>query len=239
MKIITLNTWGGRISQIDNFIKSYAPTTDIFCFQEVHAKKTKEADISQGERPEFFEELEILLPNFVGIFAQQISQTGLAIFIRDNFKIENTNSYILLSADEIPPPQSYPRIVQTVTLENPHITIFNFHGIPGKEKKDTPQREKQMDRLHKILSAYGTEKILLGDFNLCPETKAIHGIEQIMRNLVAENRIKTTRTKLYKKKEIMPFADYIFITPGITVNEFKVLQEEVSDHLPLLLDFNI
>ena len=237
MKIITLNTWGGRVSQIDAFILSHASDVDIFCFQEVHAKKTKEADISQKERPEFFEELQKLLPDFLGIFTEQVPHTGLAIFVRNNLEIEQMDSYVLLSADELLPPQNYPRIVQAITLKDPHITILNFHGTPGGEKKDSPQREKQMDRLHKVLNRYTTEKILLGDFNLRPDTKAISGIENIMRNLVIEHGIKTTRTKLYKKKDEMPFADYIFVTSKINVNEFKVLEDEVSDHMPLYLDF--
>ena len=33
------------------------------------------------------------------------------------------------------------------------------------------------------------------------------------------------------------FADYTFVIPEIKVNEFKMLPDEVSDHLAMYLDF--
>jgi endonuclease/exonuclease/phosphatase family metal-dependent hydrolase len=36
-----------------------------------------------------------------------------------------------------------------------------------------------------------------------------------------------------------PFADYIFITPDIKVKNFEVPDLEISDHLPMILDFDI
>ena len=50
---------------------------------------------------------------------------------------------------------------------------------------------------------------------------------------------KTTRSRHYDKLIDFPFADYIFTSPEIIVSEFKVLSDEVSDHLPLLLDFEM
>lgn len=243
MKLISLNTWGGRVAQIDDFVRHHATDVDIFCFQEVHAHNSQEADSTVGERAEFFEELQKLLPNFVGIFAEQVSNTGLAVFVRDTLEMKSTDSHSILSADELSHLQMpngdhyYPRIVQTVTFEHPQITILNFHGIPGKEKKDSSEREIQMNRLHEILGRNNGNKILVGDFNLRPDTEAIHGLERTMNNLVIDNGFKTTRTKLYSKKEVMPFADYTFVTPGINVKKFEVLPDEVSDHSPMFLDF--
>ncbi len=244
MKIISLNTWGGRIPQIDDFIRRHAADVDIFCFQEIHTNKTSEADSSVGERSEFFEELQKLLPDFKAIFAEQMSGTGLATFVRKPLEIIDSDSYLILSADELSHLKMgngmrryYPRIVQAVSLKNPQITIFNFHGVPGNEKKDSPERDLQMNRLYKILGTVNGEKVLVGDFNLRPDTNAIHGLEKIMRNLVIECGFKTTRTKLYDKKESMPFADYTFATPGINVKKFEVLTDEVSDHSPMLLQF--
>lgn len=243
MKIISLNTWGGRILQINDFILRHAADTDVFCLQEVHTKKTKEADTTAGERPEFFEELQELLPDFVGIFAEQVSDTGLALFIRNTLQIESTDSHFVLSADDLSHlkmtnrARYYPRIVQTVSLKNPQVTIFNFHGVPGNEKKDSMEREKQMNRLHEILMRHDGEKVLVGDFNLRPDTNAIRGLEEKMNNLVIEYGFKTTRTQLYDKRDTMPFADYMFVTSGIKVKKFEILSDEVSDHSPMYLDF--
>jgi endonuclease/exonuclease/phosphatase family metal-dependent hydrolase len=242
MKIISLNTWGGRVPQINDFILRHSADTDIFCFQEVHANKSKEADSDAGERPEFFEEVQELLPDFTGIFAEQVIGTGSAMFVRNNLQIENTDSNIILSAEDLSHLGTtgfvyYPRIVQSVILKDPKVTIFNFHGVPGNEKKDSPEREKQMSRLHEILDSHDGEKILVGDFNLRPDTNAIRGLEKKMKNLVIEQGLQTTRTSLYEQKASMPFADYTFVTPGIIIKKFEILTDKVSDHSPMYLDF--
>jgi len=33
------------------------------------------------------------------------------------------------------------------------------------------------------------------------------------------------------------FADYVFVSPEVTVKDFMVLQDQVSDHLPLWVEF--
>jgi endonuclease/exonuclease/phosphatase family metal-dependent hydrolase len=61
-----------------------------------------------------------------------------------------------------------------------------------------------------------------------------------IRNLVKEYGVESTRTKLYRRYETgSKFADYIFVSPEVKVNDFKVLPDEVSDHSPLMLDFDL
>lgn len=58
-----------------------------------------------------------------------------------------------------------------------------------------------------------------------------------LRNLIKEHGITSTRTSLYTKEE--KFADYVLIGPGIQVTNFEVLPDEVSDHAPLRIEFEI
>jgi endonuclease/exonuclease/phosphatase family metal-dependent hydrolase len=77
---------------------------------------------------------------------------------------------------------------------------------------------------------------LCGDFNLPPNTKSLAMFEEFgLRNLISEYKINSTRTSFYTKEE--KFADYIFVSNGIKVNDFSVLPDEVSDHAPLFIDF--
>jgi endonuclease/exonuclease/phosphatase family metal-dependent hydrolase len=80
-----------------------------------------------------------------------------------------------------------------------------------------------------------TSKMLCGDFNLRPDTQSLELLEHDMLNLIKSHKVTSTRTSLYPKDE--KFADYIFVSKDITVNQFNVLQHEVSDHAPLLLEF--
>lgn len=56
-----------------------------------------------------------------------------------------------------------------------------------------------------------------------------------MKNLIKDFGITSTRSSYYKKP--VRFADYTFVSEGIKINDFKVLPDEVSDHLAMYLDF--
>jgi hypothetical protein len=69
-----------------------------------------------------------------------------------------------------------------------------------------------------------------------PDTESLKKLENIgMRNLIKEFNITGTRSSHYAKPE--RFADYTLVSDGIKVNDFKVLPDEVSDHLAMYLDF--
>ena len=82
--------------------------------------------------------------------------------------------------------------------------------------------------------------IIVGDFNLFPETKSIGILNKEFKNLIDEYKIKSTRPTFDdgtdKGNNVV---DYIFVNDKIKVNEFGVINTNISDHLPLILDFDI
>jgi endonuclease/exonuclease/phosphatase family metal-dependent hydrolase len=54
------------------------------------------------------------------------------------------------------------------------------------------------------------------------------------RDLIKEYGITSTRTSLYPKPN--KFADYVFVSKGIEIVDFKILSDEISDHTPLELE---
>ncbi|HOU75525.1 MAG TPA: hypothetical protein PK957_00160 [Candidatus Dojkabacteria bacterium] len=82
--------------------------------------------------------------------------------------------------------------------------------------------------------------IITGDFNLSPETESIQIINEHFFNLIDKYKIKTTRPvfkdNIEKRNNVV---DYIFVNSGIKVNDFGAIQTNISDHLPLFLDFEI
>ena len=68
------------------------------------------------------------------------------------------------------------------------------------------------------------------------DTESMKVLEKGMRNLVKDYGVTSTRSHFYKKRG--KFADYILVSPEVEVKDFKVLQESVSDHLPLYLEFD-
>jgi endonuclease/exonuclease/phosphatase family metal-dependent hydrolase len=79
----------------------------------------------------------------------------------------------------------------------------------------------------------------VGDFNLEMKTKAVCDLENAMKNLVKEYGFTTTRNHYYENYVTVPFSDYAFVSNDVEVKNFEVLQDEVSDHLALSLEFEL
>jgi endonuclease/exonuclease/phosphatase family metal-dependent hydrolase len=58
-----------------------------------------------------------------------------------------------------------------------------------------------------------------------------------LKNLIHEYGITSTRTSFYTREN--KFADYVFTSPGINVQDFKVLPDEVSDHTAICVSIEI
>ena len=116
-------------------------------------------------------------------------------------------------------------------------TVINVHGLwNGLGKTDSPDRIAQSINIRNFMDAQDTSIILCGDFNARPDTKSIALLAHGMNNLIQKHTITSTRTTLYPKDE--QFADYVFTSPDIKVHTFEVLYDVVSDHAPLMLDFD-
>jgi endonuclease/exonuclease/phosphatase family metal-dependent hydrolase len=136
------------------------------------------------------------------------------------------------------------RKLQWIELEikGKNLLLANVHLTHRPEgKSDSEKRLQQSQTVINFLAMFDCPKILAGDFNLLPDTESIAMIEKAgMRNLVKEYGISATRTELYRHfKDGPKFADYIFVSSEIRVNECRVLPDVVSDHSPIFLDFDV
>jgi endonuclease/exonuclease/phosphatase family metal-dependent hydrolase len=131
-------------------------------------------------------------------------------------------------------------IYTQIDMRNNMIHLCNLHGTarPGN-KLDTAQRINQSRGLIDFFKDKNGMKIIGGDFNLLPETKSAQMFEENgYRNLIKEFRIRTTRNRL--AWELYPddkqyYSDYVFVSPEVKVKEFSVPENEISDHLALVL----
>lgn len=126
----------------------------------------------------------------------------------------------------------------TITHENEVYTIANFHGLwSGAGKGDTDERIAQSKSIRRIIETDFKGKIVLvGDFNVNPETESMRIVDGGMINLIKVNNIASTRSSFHKWPN--KFADYIIVSKDVRVLDFKVLQENISDHLPISLVFD-
>lgn len=123
------------------------------------------------------------------------------------------------------------------------VIVTNVHGLWERTGKgDSELKLEQSRRIVKALNylkqRFSAELVVMGDFNLSPDSESIAIIEQFgLRNLIKKFNITSTRSSIYTKQN--RFADYVFVSSGVHVNDFRVLTDEVSDHLPLRVDFTV
>lgn len=257
MKLVSLNTWGGKIYEpLILFIKNQSIDTDIFCFQEMF-DSNDEIKVSNGVRTHLFKEFGGVLANFNAYFAPTFEgmdqlgrvdfnlQFGLAIFAKKSIEIEKQGDFLTFgkknSVDVNIFPEKLPRNAQYIQfiLDKKLITVLHTHGIWVRGSRgDTPERIIQSKKIINFLNTQLGEKIIVGDFNLARDTESIRILSSNMRNLIEEFKVETTRSLFYPKRSFDKFADYAFVSPDLKLLNFDVPGVEVSDHLPMVLEFN-
>lgn len=258
MKLISLNIWGGQKHQdLLGFVKKLNGKIDIFCFQEVF--KSNVNTFSSRSKMNIYSDLEKILKDYKVFFAPTFANYDLnkkvnfdvlfgeATFIKKSVELKSEGTvfvYKKFNETRILMHKSYgeywdlPRNFHyLVVKENgKEFLITNIHGFwrPGS-KGDTKESLEQTDKILNFLKSFNCPKIFCGDFNLKPETESMKRLEKDMVNLIEKYRIQNTRSKFYARSE--KFADYILVSPNVKVQKFEVLDEHVSDHLPLYLNF--
>lgn len=247
MNLISLNIWAGIAGKeiLLDFFKRYEDT-DIFCLQEIWSGGEDNPEyvegLPNGIRHRILDEIIDTLPNHQYYFRPRLGDHyGLALFVKKNIKVvEEGEVWVHKEKGYIPKDNIGKHAINlqyiTVDIDGPK-TIFNFHGLwNGEGKGDSDDRLLQSDKITEFVKDTKNPFVLTGDFNLLPETESIKKIENIgVENLIRKYNIKSTRTDLYNKD--IPFADYMFTSFDIKEKDFKIMDEVVSDHRAMYLEF--
>lgn len=256
MKLISLNCWCGRaLEPLLAFVRNASVTTDIFCFQEVLMLHSGICATTPDMCPDLYARLAGELPGFQGFYVpMQIGygptrksvcdiSFGEAIFMRKGFAVGwHGDHFVYRERNGLKEGERLnfmPRTVQFVEFvaHGTRYTACNFHGLATWPKDDTPERLSQSRLIAAFLATINGAKVLCGDFNVAPGTESIRIIGQGMRNLVRDRAVATTRSALFEFS-CNEISDYVFVSPEVTVHSFELLAVEVSDHLPLVLEFS-
>lgn len=249
MKLISLNTWGGKAGTkpLLDFLKRHEDA-DFFCLQEVWQGGEEMLGVKAGGSilegsTTMLTDIDAVLKNHSIYFRPHFKDFfGLAMYVRDGLDVQAEGDIFVYKTkgfihDE--DPGNYARNIQYITFVSPQgpRTVINFHGLwNGKGKEDSKERLEQSANIVRFIQTLENPYVLCGDFNLLPHTESLKKLElDGVRNLIKEYGVTSTRSSHYTKPE--KFADYALVSEGINVKEFKVLPDEVSDHLALYLEF--
>lgn len=228
MKIISLNTWHSQLREpLRAYIELHRSSTDVFCFQEA----------SENDREAYADLMDGFVLHAVRRLENDGSTYSNATYVRKGIPaIETGNLFIARTESEFD--LGIAGYV-TVQVDGVQITICNVHGIPlPGHKLDSPARLHQSQALLKAF-AEKENTVIIGDFNLLPESESVqlftcHGY----MDLIAQYGIESTRNHITYERfpdNIQYYADYAFVSPTLTVMNFTVPDQIVSDHQPLEL----
>lgn len=238
MRIIFLNSWFGKTGKpFFNFVEEEAPKTDIFCFMEFFQQLFDEVSKMLPDHQGFIEK-----GRFLEYFNEIDCQT---VFARRNLKILSSSKLDLYKTTSTDTGFAF---YIAFEMNGKIINILDVHGKaePGS-KNDTPARIRQSQKIIDFMSDKKGIRIVGGDFNLNPNTKSVKIFEEEgYKNLIKDYKIENTRNEVsWKNYKDTPgfvkqhFADYCFVSSNVKVKNFEVPYNEVSDHLPLILEFEI
>ncbi len=266
MKVISLNIlMGHEFAALTDFLRRESASTDVFCLQEVLSNPKEDlATLATGVRPNTLEELVRLLPEFDFVFAPEqvdfditpeyVGQMtlGNATFYKKSLPLLERGSFFVYNGLNSYDGKDYETLGHTavylsIDQGSERLTIVQLHGnSQPADKLDSAKRLEQSQKVVDFLATREGEKIVMGDFNLLPETESIKMFAAAgYRNLIINYDVKTTRGSNMRrlnpeyefgKYGFQEFADYAFVSPGVEVKSFQVPDLPVSDHLPLILE---
>ena len=117
-----------------------------------------------------------------------------------------------------------------------------MHGLWELSGGDTPERLKMSEI---IVQEVGNKRkvILAGDFNLRPNIQTVQNIEKHLAN-VFKDQLRTTFN--LKRKDLKKFPGYastvvdmIFTSKDVSILSRGSPNVDVSDHMPLVVEFSV
>lgn len=243
MKLLQLNAWMGRLDKaITNLVLEEQP--DILNLQEVLSYTDGHAGmittVEEWQAAWHFPYL-FYSPLVSFNYMKSTAQFGNAILSRlplthtetifthnayvDDFNFED-HSYNTRNLQHA-----------IVNHDGKEVHVLNHHGYHVREHKNgTPKTDQHMQQIADYIDSLEGPVVLTGDFNLTPQSRSLQIINQKMHNLSLEYKLQTTRNRLTPKTEV---CDYIFVNDTVQVQQLKKLDDVVSDHAALVLEFNI
>lgn len=264
MRVLSLNAWGGRL--FDRLI-AYLPAADpdVLCLQEVVRTPTAGSGwLVYREGPELpqranlFDEVAGALRTHQAFFCPAArgelhdgdraypSEWGLATLVRRDLPVIGQAQDFVHGEFSAAGWGAHPRarnahVVRLYSYAGAFpITIAHLHGLREPAgKQDTPARHAQANALVELVRRVrrdGERLVVCGDFNVLPASATLQALRGLgLSDLVTGGGHADTRTSFYPKPG--RFADYMLVSPEVTVHRFEVVAEpEVSDHRALVLD---
>jgi endonuclease/exonuclease/phosphatase family metal-dependent hydrolase len=247
MKILQLNIWMGKLlDQVLELVEQERP--DILCLQEVYSS----GQTSVLAPDKMFSSLEFIQLaaghdyNFMApTFSINLQDTKL------NFGNAIVSKYPLLDQTSLfvngeftDQPDVTAKVLNTrnlqlarLNLDGKDFIIANHHGYWQPDPIGNQTTIDCMAAAANQLKTNHLPMILAGDLNVTAASPAMRVFDGLLEDLTATHQVEDTLSQLGKVSGVA--CDHILVSHEVKVNEFRVLDELVSDHKALILDFDL
>ena len=244
MRILQLNVWTGRIKgALLEFLNSN--DFDVICMQEAVWIKDK-----QKELENFFVTVDQIKEASGLKHESRSSNWGMRIFSEDNI-MEQGN--VILSKSEIAEERNalvhneygivesvqdfyeHAYTLQVAKLKN-GLNVVNHHGYWKPTPMGDETTVKVMRKVASIVKSLDGPIVMCGDFNIVHEAPAMRELD-FLRDLTHEYHIDNTLSGLKFNGNVA--CDHILVNDAVQVEDFRVLDDIVSDHKALVAEIVI
>jgi endonuclease/exonuclease/phosphatase family metal-dependent hydrolase len=133
------------------------------------------------------------------------------------------------------------QFVRLALADGQSLAVYNTNLYGGATREAGRLRGEQSERLLHWIAAHGDAtrpRLLLGDFNAVPASRAIGTVKQQFRSayevFAGQEPAATWPTPLAGPSDMKGTLDYIFVSPGIEVLEARLVFDEPAADNPLL-----
>lgn len=166
-----------------------------------------------------------------------------AIFTR--FPIRESFDFALINPEDLPnhPYERRTCAVAKVQIWKTTLTVATTHKSYSSRFSED---EDKIEETRKLVDFFKKNEniIFTGDLNLTPNTESIKMIENVLKNCWPDYDKPTWTTKpfsfmWFEEDKLNRRLDYIFASKEIKVLSSEIIQTNFSDHLPILVEFEI
>jgi endonuclease/exonuclease/phosphatase family metal-dependent hydrolase len=127
--------------------------------------------------------------------------------------------------------------IATVQADQHEFVLANHHAYWLPNPLGDEKSIEKMKLVKQSLEHISLPLVLSGDLNVTAESQSMRIFDNFLEDLTATYQIPSTLSSIGKAKNVA--CDHVMIGNGITVTNYTVRNELVSDHLAIVCDFNL
>jgi endonuclease/exonuclease/phosphatase family metal-dependent hydrolase len=248
-KLLQLNIdMGNQLDKLITHIKNN--DYDILHLQELGGKERTQNKIDT------FSYLQKELTNYEGhllkmfrVIDKPNNYMGPATFVRKGIEIIGyeevwmTDFWEITEDNDNPVDRPYAVLVTKIKTINEELLLVNGQFTWGPRPFDTDITIERSKKVYDYLKSAKRNFILTGDFNVDSRTITVMQFEDLGKNLTRDHKITNTlNPRLHRAKHLFPQGipcDQVIVSSDIIVKNFLLVEEDLSDHFGLALQFTL